>query len=28
VVVAALGVILGSMTLLSRMTRSEYARFE
>jgi predicted lysophospholipase L1 biosynthesis ABC-type transport system permease subunit len=28
VVVAALGVILGSMTLLNRMTRSEYARFE
>ncbi|MEY9857194.1 ABC-type lipoprotein release transport system permease subunit [Catenulispora sp. GAS73] len=28
VIVAALGVILGSMTLLSRMTRSEYARFE
>jgi hypothetical protein len=28
VVVAALGVILGSMTLLSRMTRSEHARFE
>jgi hypothetical protein len=28
VMVAALGVILGSMTLLGRMTRSEYARFE
>lgn len=28
VVVGALGVILGSMTLLNRMTRSEYARFE
>ncbi|WP_143765570.1 ABC transporter permease [Catenulispora acidiphila] len=28
VMVAAVGVILGSMTLLSRMTRSEYARFE
>jgi hypothetical protein len=28
VVLGALAVILGSMTLLSRMTRSEYARFE
>ncbi|MEY9925718.1 MFS family permease [Catenulispora sp. GP43] len=28
VVVAALAVILGSMTFLNRMTRSEYARFE
>jgi ABC-type antimicrobial peptide transport system permease subunit len=28
VVVGALAVILGSMTFLNRMTRSEYARFE